>query len=145
MKHDTSRKISWLCAGLLLLQITRLPAQVSTWTGASGGEWNTAASWSLGVPGPGTNALLNGGSTVNYNLPMLAAGLGTLTNNGILNVNNNGFNSAGIIMLNPGGSSSNGRLLLKPARRSRWPGIWGIARIRLCPWRRVLPSPLAAH
>jgi autotransporter-associated beta strand protein len=112
MKHVKSWNISWLCAGLLLLNLTRLPAQVSTWTGASGGEWNTAASWSPGVPGPGTNALINGGSTVNYNLPMLAAGLGTLTNNGILNVNNNGFNAAGIIMLNPGGSSSNGRLLL---------------------------------
>ena len=29
-------------------------AQTATWTGASGGEWNTAGNWDIGVPGTGT-------------------------------------------------------------------------------------------
>ena len=105
----TVLKTLCLSGALLALNLTRLPAQVATWTGASGGEWNTAANWDLGVPGPGTNALINAGTTANYNLPMLAANFGTLTNDGVLNVNTNGFNPAGIIMIFPGAT---GKLFL---------------------------------
>ena len=79
--------------------------RIAVWTGpASGGEWNTAADWNSGVPGAGTNAILGPGTNVSYNLPMTASGVGGLTNNGVLNVNTNGFNSTGIAMLNPGGT-----------------------------------------
>jgi autotransporter-associated beta strand protein len=98
--------------GLSLIAMASAQAQLATWTGASGGEWNTAANWNIGVPGPGTNAVINPSTTVNYNLPMLASSFGILTNNGVLNLNTNGFNTASIFMLNYGSSTSNGRLLI---------------------------------
>jgi len=105
-------KAACLYLVLSLVALTTVQAQLATWTGASGGEWNTAADWNIGVPGPGTNAVINANTTVNYNLPMLASSFGSITNNGVLNLNTNGFNTASIIMLNNGSSAANGRLLI---------------------------------
>jgi autotransporter-associated beta strand protein len=82
--------------GALLLatrQIT-LAQTTATWTGASGGAWNTAGNWDIGVPGVGTNALINAAVTVNYNSAMLAASISNLVLSGAanLNVNAGGFN-----------------------------------------------------
>ena len=97
-------KTMWLCAALLTAAFTVAHAQTTaTWTGASGGEWNTAANWDIGVPGVATNALINSTTTANYNLPMTAASFGTLTDNGVMNVSTNGFNSGSILLLRPGG------------------------------------------
>ena len=93
------------------LTAVQLQAQVTAiWTGpATGGEWNTAANWSLGgVPGNDanqtTNAFIGAGTNVSYNVPMTAAGLGALSENGTLNVNAAGFNLASVAELNPGGT-----------------------------------------
>ena len=98
-------------AQIILLAITLGVGETSraqhtaTWIGpASGGEWNTAADWNSGVPGAGTNVIIGPGTNVSYNLPMISAGFGVLTNDGVLNVNTNGFNNTGITMLNPGGT-----------------------------------------
>jgi len=103
-----------LCTLLLALVPFAGQAQNSyaTWIGpTSGGEWNTVADWDLGVPADGTNAFINAGYSVNYNLPMATATFGILTNNGILNINTNGFNCVSIIMVtNVGG----GRVYLNP-------------------------------
>ena len=88
---------------LLTVTSTLSHAQTVTWTGASGGEWNTAGNWDLGIPGVGTNAVINNGTTANYNLPMTAASFGNLTNYGVVNVNAAGFNSGNIFLLRPGG------------------------------------------
>jgi rhamnogalacturonan endolyase len=95
-----------LVAALMALGLIAAPAQTVTWIGpASGGEWNTVANWSgARVPGAGTNAIIGPGTNVSYTLPMAAASFGALTNNGVINVNTNGFNSGGIAMLNPGGT-----------------------------------------
>jgi len=79
-------------------------AQPSTWNGpATGGEWNTDASWnSLLTPGVGTNAFIGITTNVSYNVPMTAATILTLTNNGTLNINAAGFNAVGIVMTNIG-------------------------------------------
>jgi fibronectin-binding autotransporter adhesin len=70
-----------------------------TWTGVSGGEWNTAGNWSLGVaPGSGVGALIPSGITANYNLVMAAPIFGNLTNSGVMNINAAGFNATGIFM-----------------------------------------------
>src|SRR5438445_11901576 len=61
------------CCGTTLAQST------ANWTGASGGEWNTAANWDIGVPGFGTNAVTPASPTVNYNLPMAAPRFRSLT------------------------------------------------------------------
>ncbi len=79
----------------------------ATWVGpASGGEWNTAANWDIGVPGSDanatTNAVIGKGTNVNYSVPMLAGGFGGLTNFGVLNVTTNGFNCTNIFMDVPG-------------------------------------------
>jgi len=99
-------KTTGFVAVLMALGLIAAPAQTVTWTGpASGGEWNTSANWSsTRVPGAGTNAIIGPGTNVSYTLPMAAASFGVLTNNGVLNVNTNGFNSGGIAMLNPGGT-----------------------------------------
>jgi len=98
-------------AVVMTLGLMTTQAQTATWTGpASGGEWNTAGNWSSArVPGVGTNVVIGPGTNVSYNLPMAAIGFGTLTNNGVFNVNTNGFNNAGIAMFNPGG---NGKLFV---------------------------------
>ena len=97
----------------LLFACTASQAQTTaTWIGpASGGEWNTGANWDTTSPplDSTTNALIGAGTNVSYNLPMNATAFGPLTNNGILNVNTNGFNNAGIFMLNPGAT---GRLFV---------------------------------
>jgi autotransporter-associated beta strand protein len=67
-------------------------AQTATWTGSSGGDWNTAANWDLGaVPGPGTNALIPASTTVNYTSHMDAASFGQLSLLGTLNISAAGF------------------------------------------------------
>ncbi|HEU5395875.1 MAG TPA: hypothetical protein VFV81_01820, partial [Verrucomicrobiae bacterium] len=86
-----------------------LPAAGQTtanWIGpTSGGEWNTGANWDVGYPplDPTTNAIIPGGSTVEYDLPMVATAFGALTNNGILLINTNGFNCASIDLNTPSG------------------------------------------
>ena len=110
MQTRKSLKSGVSFAALLSLALLKSQAQTTaTWTGpASGGEWNTAASWStLAVPGTDANQVTNvfvGPSTnVNYNLPMAATGFGTLTSYGVVNVNTNGFNTTGVLMLKPAG------------------------------------------
>jgi autotransporter-associated beta strand protein len=82
-----------LGAAILTLGLIHAQAQTTaTWTGATGGEWNTAGNWDIGVPGVGTNALINVARTINYNLPMTAESILGLTNlSGTLNVNTNGL------------------------------------------------------
>jgi hypothetical protein len=48
---------------LLLLAASLCPAQ-TTWTGASSNLWASAANWTAGVPGPGTDALIPNGAPV---------------------------------------------------------------------------------
>ncbi|HXT12196.1 MAG TPA: autotransporter-associated beta strand repeat-containing protein [Candidatus Angelobacter sp.] len=81
----------------------------ANWIGpAAGGEWNTGANWDTGFPplDATTNAYIGSGSNVNYSLPMAASSFGTLTLDGVLNVNASGFNSSGISMIHPGGGSA---------------------------------------
>ncbi len=84
--------------------LTASAQTMANWIGASGGEWNTGANWDVGVPDGGTNVVIGSSFTVNYNQPMISAGFGVLTDNGVLNINTNGFNNSGIFMLNPGGT-----------------------------------------
>lgn len=99
-----------LCAGILSLGLVAGRAQTTAnWIGpASGDEWNTAADWDTALP-PGadvngtTNAFIGAGTNVSYNLPMSAAGFGSLTLNGVLNINNSGFNCSGIALMIPTG------------------------------------------
>jgi fibronectin-binding autotransporter adhesin len=72
-----------------------LRAQITAnWIGpATGGEWNTAANWDVGVPGIGTNAVIATGANVGYNLPMTSPSIGglLLSNVSTLNLNAAGF------------------------------------------------------
>jgi autotransporter-associated beta strand protein len=99
-----------ICAAIISLSAAAANAQTqvgATWIGSSGDEWNTGPDWSTAAP-PGndanatTNAWINVGTTVNYNLPMTATSFGTLTNYGILNINTNGFTCNGIYTTLPG-------------------------------------------
>ena len=110
MQTRKSLKSGVAFAAWLTLAVLKSQAQTTaTWTGpATGGEWNTAANWStLAAPGTDANQVTNvfvGPSTnVNYNLPMVATGFGTLTSYGVVNVNTNGFNTTGVLMLKPAG------------------------------------------
>jgi autotransporter-associated beta strand protein len=78
-------------AALLALAGRTQGATTATWTGASGGEWNTPANWDIGVPGAGTNALIPASTSVVYSLPMVAPSFARLTLLGTLNVNTAGF------------------------------------------------------
>jgi autotransporter-associated beta strand protein len=103
-------KTTWFCAIMLTAGVMTASAQTATWIGGSGGEWSTAAGWDLGVvPGVGTNACIDIGTNVNYNLPMAATTFGEMTNGGVLNINTNGFNNTGMVMTFPGGT---GKLLV---------------------------------
>jgi len=108
MKLTKMFRTASLSGALLLFVLTASQAQTTaTWIGpASGGEWNTGANWDTTAPplDSTTNAIIGVGTNVNYNLPMDAAAFGVLTNNGVVNVNTNGFNNSGIYMLNPGGT-----------------------------------------
>ena len=104
-------KTTTLLGVLGALAVLPLQAQVTAiWTGpATGGEWNTAADWSTGLaPGydvnQSTNAFIGAGTNVSYNLPMSAGGFGSLTENGTLNINTNGFNLTSVVEINPGGT-----------------------------------------
>ena len=66
-------------------------AQTASWIGASGGEWNTAANWDIGVPGVGTNAVIPAAAAVNYNIPMTAASFRTLSLSNTLTINSARF------------------------------------------------------
>lgn len=46
-------------AGLLALAVSALPAATVTWSGASGGDWNTAGNWTGGKPASGDQATFN--------------------------------------------------------------------------------------
>ena len=86
-----------LSACLTLIALLWSPAvraqTTATWVGPSGDEWNTAVDWDTGAAPADltTNAVIPTGITVNYNLPMAAGSIGTVTLNGILNVNAAGF------------------------------------------------------
>jgi rhamnogalacturonan endolyase len=100
------KSVPVLLLAMLLGGIANGQAQHATaWIGpTSGGEWNTAANWNSGLPGVGTNATIGALDNVNYSLPMAGAGFGALTNDGVVNVNTNGFYTTGVAMLNPGGT-----------------------------------------
>src|SRR5580704_12672380 len=105
MKTGTLSHSIPLGAAFLAASLLTTLAQ-DTWSGASGGEWNTLGNWSLNaVPGAGVMAIIPSGITANYNLPMSAASFGILTNNGVLNINAAGFNNAGIFMLTAAGGT----------------------------------------
>ncbi|HEX4342477.1 MAG TPA: hypothetical protein VH255_03750, partial [Verrucomicrobiae bacterium] len=78
----------------------KAPAQTATWTGASGGEWNTAGNWDIGVPGVGTNAAIRSSTAVNYNIPMTAASFRSLALSNALAINTSGF------MIDEGGGTT---------------------------------------
>jgi len=94
-----------LCSLLLALNPATSQAQNATYIGpATGGDWNTATNWDLGIPAPGTNATINAGTNVNYNLQMTTGGFALLTNSGVLNINTNDFVCTGIAeAINSGG------------------------------------------
>jgi autotransporter-associated beta strand protein len=74
----------------------------------SGGDWNTASSWSTGViPGSDINGITNAvipyistssSNVVTYGSAMTATGFGGLTNFGVLVVSAAGFNNNGIFL-----------------------------------------------
>ena len=108
---------AWLFAVLMTLGLATTRAQTTaTWIGpASGGEWNTAANWDSGSPplDSTTNAFIGRTTNVSYNFPMAAVSFGTLTDQGILSINTNGFNSGSVVLNAAGGGaqlnvSSNG-------------------------------------
>jgi len=112
MNTKKNLKVAWLFAALSIAGWTITQAQTTaTWVGPStGGEWNTAASWDIGiVPGSDanqmTNAIIGKGTNVNYNVPMTAAAFGGFTNFGVLNVNAAGYNCSNISMSLPGGQA----------------------------------------
>jgi fibronectin-binding autotransporter adhesin len=100
-------KTAWLFTALLAISLTTARAQTATWIGpATGGTWNTAASWDLGlVPGDTTNVLIGAGTNVTYSSAMSAPDFAALSLNGILNVNAGGFNCSSITMLRVGGGN----------------------------------------
>ena len=92
MRHDKLLQTITLCCLMLALRLTTAKAQTAIWTGATGGEWNTPGNWDVGVPGVGTNALINVARVVNYTQPMISGSFAGLTNlSGTLNINTNGF------------------------------------------------------
>ena len=124
MRTQNIPKTVPFCGLALAISLITVQAQNATWIGpASGGEWNTTADWDIGVPADGTNALILNGTNVSYNVPMAADTFGALTENGVLNINANGFNCTGIALaatngadkmfLNNGGAVTvNGNLTL---------------------------------
>jgi len=84
----------------LLFSSSASHAQTATYTGNSGGEWNTAGNWDIGVPGTGTNAAIRSTTAVNYNIPMTAASFRTLALSNSLTINTSGF------MIDEGGGST---------------------------------------
>jgi autotransporter-associated beta strand protein len=119
-------KILQTSSALLLLTLTTTQAQIATWIGpASGGEWNTAADWDLGLaPGQLTNVIVGAGTNVSYNLPMSDISFGSLTNRGVLNINTNGFNCGTIVMNFPNGT---GKLLVNSGGAMNVTGNLGFA------------------
>jgi autotransporter-associated beta strand protein len=85
-----------LCA-LAIFCASQMPLEAQTtanWTGGGGdGEWNTGLNWDQGAPPADvtTNAVIGVGNTVNYSTPMTAGSFGSLTLNGVLNINAAGF------------------------------------------------------
>lgn len=110
MKHrifSVGRSLA-ICLAAAFTAATASAQTTATWIGpASGGEWNTDANWDSGAPplDSTTNAFIGVGTNASYNLPMVATSFGTLTLNGILNVNTNGFNSSAITLVRPGGGN----------------------------------------
>src|ERR1035437_5169901 len=110
MKHrifSVGRSLA-ICLAAAFTAATASAQTTATWIGpASGGEWNTDANWDSGAPplDSTTNAFIGIGTNASYNLPMVATSFGTLTLNGILNVNTNGFNSRAITLVRPGGGN----------------------------------------
>ena len=105
-------KTAWLFAALSIAGWTTAQAQTvynANWTGpTSGGDWNTASSWSTGVvPGSDINGITNAvipyistssSNVVTYGSAMTATGFGGLTNFGVLVVSAAGFNNNGIFL-----------------------------------------------
>src|SRR5258708_4858367 len=104
-----SLRLASFVALATVLGLVQLQAQTTAnWIGpATGGEWNTAANWDTGAPplDSTTNAFIGFGTNVNYNIPMSAASFGTLTLNGILNINAAGFTNGSISLVRPGGGN----------------------------------------
>jgi len=122
-----------MCFAAALSVATASAQTQTTWIGAaSGGEWNTDASWdALLTPGVGTNALIATATNVNYNVPMSAASFLGLTNKGTLNINAAGFNVSTISMtnigsrlfINSGGVLTAGNILMcSNAQMAMFPG-----------------------
>ncbi len=106
-------KTAWLFAVMSIAGWTTAQAQPvvynATWTGpTSGGDWNTASSWSTGViPGSDGNGITNAvipfistssSNIVTYGSAMTATGFGGLTNFGVLIVSAGGFTNNGIFL-----------------------------------------------
>jgi fibronectin-binding autotransporter adhesin len=106
------------CALFTTLGLATAQAQITAnWTGGAGTtDWNTGLNWDVGVvPAEGTNAVIGGGSTVDYSTPMTATSFAGLNNGGILNIGASGFNidagglaayttaSGGVLRINTGG------------------------------------------
>jgi autotransporter-associated beta strand protein len=109
-------KTTWLVAALSIAGWATTQAQPTvynaTWTGpTSGGDWNTASSWSSGViPGSDANGITNAvipfistssSNVVTYGSAMAATGFGGLTNFGVLVVSAPSFNNNGIFLDGP--------------------------------------------
>ncbi|MBW8865262.1 MAG: autotransporter-associated beta strand repeat-containing protein [Verrucomicrobia bacterium] len=103
----------WLATALLALGMTAAQAQVNaSWSGNVDTDWNNAGNWDVGVPAEGTNAIIGGSATVNYNTPMVATSFATLSlGSSVLTINTNGFNiDPGVTTTVPFTISSGGAL-----------------------------------
>lgn len=81
-------------ACLIALSAPLLAQTTANWSsGAGDNDWNNPLNWdTLDVPGVGTNAVISGGMTPNYNTPMTAPNFAGVDNYGILTVSAAGFN-----------------------------------------------------
>lgn len=91
------------------------PISSLTWTGGADNDWNNTNNWdALQLPDVGTPVTIPSGTTYSpiYSNQMAAASFGALNNNGILNINTNGFNSGAVtasasqLFVNNGGAES---------------------------------------
>ncbi|HEX7653527.1 MAG TPA: autotransporter-associated beta strand repeat-containing protein [Verrucomicrobiae bacterium] len=107
MRISSLLKLTLSCLAVVTLGRDNGLAQTATWIGpATGGEWNTAASWDLGVvPGATTNVFIGAGTNVSYNSAMAAASIASLTNRGTLNINAANFNLGSLVMNQPAGGA----------------------------------------
>jgi autotransporter-associated beta strand protein len=82
------------------------PISFITWTGSQSSNWNNTNNWdALVLPDVGTPVVIPSSAANQpvYSNAMAAASIGSVTNNGILNINTNGFNCGTILMVRAGG------------------------------------------